>query len=173
MALRRRESLLLSVSPLRADDAATALARALGCEPWALDARLIAGLDALARAHNIDPAVLDETDLAGPDGPEWHLLRQLAEQAASSLADALLPARAPLLLVRPGPLARYTLTDLVHRLVQATRDPDAAPLFLLIPSTLPFLVDDQLPVPGFLPAQRLKVPEPWLDARRRERSTTV
>ncbi len=94
VALRRRESLLLSVSPLRADDAATALAHALGCEPWALDARLIAGLDALARAHNIDPAVLDETDLAGPDGPEWHLLRQLAEQAAGSLADAL-PRRAP------------------------------------------------------------------------------
>ena len=172
VALRRRESLLLSVSPLRADDAATALARALACEPWALDARLIAALDALARAHNIDPAVLDETDLAGPDGPEWHLLRQLAEQAASSLADAILPARTPLLLVRPGPLARYNLTDLVHRLVQATRDPDAAPLFLLIPSTLPFLVDDQLPVPGFLPAQRLKVPEPWLDARR-ERSANV
>jgi len=173
VALRRRESLLLAVSPLRADEAALALAHALAAAPVALDARLIAALDALTRAHNIDPAVLDETDLAGPEGPEWHLLRQLAEQAATQVADALLPARDPLLLVRPGPLARYNLTDLVHRLVQATRDPEAAPLFLLIPSTLPFLIDDKLPVPGFLPAQRLKVPDPWLDARRRERHTTT
>lgn len=171
VALRRRESLLLAVSPLRADEAAVALARALAVPSVALDARLIAALDALARAHGIDPAVLDETDLAGPEGPEWHLLRQLAEQAATSVADTILPARDPLLLVRPGPLARYALTDLVHRLVQSTRDPDAAPLFLLVPSTLPFLIDDQLPVPGFLPSHRLRVPEPWLDARRRERST--
>lgn len=168
VALRRRESLLLAVDPLRADEAAAALAHALGVPLVALDACLLDALDALARTHHIDPAVLHETDAAGPDGPEWHLLRQLAEQAAAEVAAALLPARAPLLLVRPGPLARYRLEDLVHRLVQSTRDPEAAPLFLLVPSTLPFLIDNQLPVPGFLPAHRLKIPGPWLDARRRE-----
>lgn len=161
-AIRSSEPLLLAVTPLHADLASVELSRVLQCPAIALDLRLIAAIDGLAREYEVEPAVLRETDLAGETGPEWPNLCRLASEAADRLADELFPARTPLLLVRPGLLARYHLGGFLNRMVQSTREPGAASVLLLVPCNRPFFIEDAFPVPGLPASQRLLVSEPWL-----------
>jgi serine/threonine protein kinase len=161
-AVQGREPLLLSVTPYFADLAAVELSRVLQRPSVALDRRLLDAIDDLARAYEIDPAVLRETDLAGPSGAEWPNLCRLAAEAADRVAAALFPARATLLLTRPGLVARWQLAGFLQKMIQSTREPDAASLCLLIPCNRAFFIEDALPVPGLPASQRLLVPEPWL-----------
>ncbi|MBL9101054.1 MAG: protein kinase [Myxococcales bacterium] len=161
-AVRDREPLLLAVSPFFADLAAAELSRVLQRPAVALDRLLLAALDDVARAYEIDPSVLRETDLAGPSGPEWPNLCRVAAEAAERVAAELFPARAPLLLTRPGLVARWQLTGLLQRMIQSTREPGAAALFFLIPCNRAYFIEDALPVPGLPASQRLQVPDPWL-----------
>lgn len=164
LAIRGRESLLLAVTPRHADRAAAELSRVLGRPALLLDRRLITAIEALARSYGIDLAVLRETDRAGATSPEWPNLCRLAAEAADRIADDLFPNREPLLLVRPGLLARFKLTAFVQRAIHGTRDHDAASLMFLIPCHhhRTHLIEDILPVPGLPASQRLAVPEPWL-----------
>ncbi|MFW6023329.1 MAG: hypothetical protein ACOC9O_01165 [Myxococcota bacterium] len=97
--------------------------------------------------------------------PDWPLLRELAARAAARVADRLLPPRAPLLLVQPGPIARYALTAFLERLRKASEDPAAAAILLLVPSPdtggIP-AINGTLPIPGVLPSQVLWVSREWL-----------
>ncbi|MBZ5710076.1 protein kinase domain-containing protein [Nannocystis pusilla] len=161
-AIRGRETLLLAVSPRLADRAAAELSRVVRRPPCLLDRRLIAAIEALARTYEIDRAVLEETDRAGESSPEWPNLCRLAAEAADHVADELFPNREPLLLARPGLLARYRLSAFLHRAVQGTRDRDAASLLFLVPCHRSHMIEDILPVPGLAAAQRLHIPEPWL-----------
>ncbi len=161
-AVRNREPLVLSVTPRLADPAAAELSRVLQRPPVLLDRQLLAIVESLARAYEIDPAVLHETDRAGDRSPEWPNLARLVEEAADRLADQLFPNREPLLLVRPGLLARYKLRTFVHRAIHGTRDDAAASLLFLIPCHRAHFIEDLLPVPGLPASQRLSIPEPWL-----------
>ncbi|MCY1059695.1 protein kinase [Nannocystis sp. SCPEA4] len=161
-AVRGRETLLLAVSPRLADRAAAELSRVVRRPPCLLDRRLIAAIDTLARTYEIDRAVLEETDRAGESSPEWPNLCRLAAEAADRVADELFPNSEPLLLARPGLLARYRLSAFLHRVVQSTRDRDAASLLFLVPCHRSHMIEDVLPVPGLAAGQRLTVPEPWL-----------
>lgn len=162
LALRGRECLALTITPHHADRAAAELARVVKRPAVLLDRRLIAALEAVARDYAIDPVVLLETDRAGASSPEFPNLCRLAAEAAERLADELLPIREPLLLARPGLLARFRLTNFLHRAIQATRDVEAASLLILIPCHRAHAIEDFLPVPGLPAAQRITVPEPWL-----------
>lgn len=162
LALRGGEALALAITPRHADRAARELARVVQRPAVLLDQRLIAAIETRAAELEIEPAVIHETDRLGERSPFWHHLRRLAAEAAERLAAELFPAREPLLLSRPGLLARYELTDFLHRAVKGTRDPDAASLLLLIPCHRNHAIEDRLPVPGLAAAQRITIPEPWL-----------
>lgn len=61
-------------------------------------------------------------------------------------------------MTRPGLVARWQLTGLLQRMIQSTREPGAAALFLLIPCNRAWSIEDALPVPGLPASQRLQVP---------------
>jgi hypothetical protein len=94
---------------------------------------------------------------------------RLAAEAADRLADQLFPNSMPLLLARPGLIARYELGKFVQRAIQSTRDDSTASLFLLIPcgGRIP-RIDNTFSVPGLHSSQRLVIPQGWLvnDGRR-------
>ena len=90
------------------------------------------------------------------------------QQAAERVAARLLPAAEPLLLVQPGLLARYRLDGFLRRLLEASRDPKCAALFLLVPSPdkagVP-KINEQMVIPEVGLPQTLWVPLQWLRAR--------
>lgn len=163
LALRGREPLLLAVDPPDADRATAELSRVLGRPPALLDRLLIHHLEALARKYAIDPAVLHETDRAGASSPDWGNLLRLAAEAADRIADELLPNKEPLLLARPGLLARFELSAFIARAIHGTRDDSSASLFFLVPcgGRIP-RIENALSIPGLPASQRLIIPHSWV-----------
>lgn len=108
---------------------------------------------------------LDAWDRTGPGGEDWPELRRVVEQAAERVASRLFPAREPLLLVQPGLIARYRLHGFLRRLLEASRDPRCAALFLLVPSRdrggVP-KINDTLVIPEVGLPQTLWIPGEWL-----------
>ncbi|MFW6023332.1 MAG: protein kinase domain-containing protein, partial [Myxococcota bacterium] len=165
-AVERRAFRVLGVVKDRAVEAAQLIGRRIGVEPVPFDVRFVQAMREEMRAAGMeDDAVVHDTDRAGPADPDWPLLRELAARAAARVADRLLPPRAPLLLVQPGPIARYALTAFLERLRKASEDPAAAAILLLVPSPdtggIP-AINGTLPIPGVLPSQVLWVSREWL-----------
>ena len=73
-----------------------------------------------------------------------------------------------MLLVQPGPIARYGLTEFLHRLVDAGANRETPATFLLVPmhdtGGVP-RIDGTLPIPGVLPGQATWVSRAWLSNR--------
>ena len=134
-AVDRGSFRVLGVTSVRAREAALCLGARLGVEPLSFDQALIEEMKRLREKHGIEDSVVHEADLAAGTSPEtWHLLKKLASDAADAVANALLPARKPLLIVHPGLIARYELDDFLDRLRKSAESDDSAAVFLLVPS---------------------------------------
>jgi serine/threonine protein kinase len=164
-ALDRR---LLRVLGVRADfarEAALALGRRAGTAPVSFDTELIAAMKRQMEKLEVDPDVVHEADRQGPVGPTWPNLIRLAELAADEVATRLLPPAKPLVLVSPGLLARYRLTGFLSKLIDASKQPSSAAIFLVVPAHdaggLP-LINGELPIRGVLPSDGLWVSPYWL-----------
>lgn len=155
------------VIQVRADlatHATEALGRALGVQPVSVDHALVRVMRGEAQTLGVDWVNVEEADRAGPEGPDWPLLRQLVEMSANELVDTLVQRPGPLLLVWPGALARYDLSTQLARLVDVAGK-DAPPVLLVVPSHADGLapsINGRLPVPAPLPGQRLVMPDAWL-----------
>ncbi len=161
-AFERRELRIIGVRANRAPEAALAIAQRLGIAPRPLDSLLVAAIREEMQAGGIKREdIIHAADRTGPEGPHWRNLLRLAEVAATRVADSILPARAPLLLIQPGLIGRYRLDAFARRLMESRRD---APVFILVPSRdtggLPTIGD--YPIPGLLPSQVLWVPSEWI-----------
>jgi hypothetical protein len=165
-AVERRALRILGVRTDRAPKAALTLGRHLGVEPVAFDQRL---LDAVRRQMSkmgiASDDVIHAADRAGPAGKHWSRLVRLVEAAADELADELLPPAEPLLLVQPGPIARYGLDRFLTRLVEASKSAEAAAILLLVPSHdtggIP-RINGELAIPGALASHVLWVSGEWI-----------
>jgi hypothetical protein len=86
--------------------------------------------------------------------------------AAKALAARLATPTKPLLLVQPGPIARYGLTEFLRELARAGANRDAAATFLLVPmhdtGGAP-RIDGTMVIPGVLPGQTMWMSRAWLD----------
>ncbi|WP_437602994.1 protein kinase [Sorangium sp. So ce590] len=164
-ALDRRLFRVLGVLADSASQAALMLARRAGTEPTSFDTELIGAMNRQMEKLGVNPAVVHDADRQGPAGATWPNLIHLAELAAAEVADRLLPPRKPLVLVSPGLLARYRLTGFLSRLIEASKERDAAAIFLLVPAHdaggLP-LINQELPIRGILPSDGLWVSPYWL-----------
>jgi serine/threonine protein kinase len=149
-----------------AERAAALLAEAMGVEPVSLDHLIWREVHTQAERLEVDPAVIIATDRAGPDGPQWPLLKELVQTAAAAALDALLAARArPALLIHPGVLARFDLSGALARLSERAQREEGAAVVLVVPShegTAAPSINGHLPVPTEAGGQRLRLPETWL-----------
>jgi hypothetical protein len=164
-AIDRRLLRILGVLADTASLAAIRLAHRAGVEPTSFDTELIAAMKAQMKKLGVDPSVVYAADREGPTGATWPNLIHLAELAAGDVAERLLPPKKPLVLVSPGLLARYRLTGFLEQLIAASKQPDSAAIFLLIPahdgSGLP-LINQELPIRGVLASDGLWVSPHWL-----------
>ena len=149
-----------------AERAAILLGDVLGVTPISLDHQVWDAMHAKARELGADPAIIVKTDREGPTSAEWAQLKELAEMAANDVVEKLLSDRAePVLLVHPGALARFGLSDALYALSQRAQNEEGAAVVLLIPSHTDGLapnINNQLPVPTVAGGQRLRMPESWL-----------
>jgi hypothetical protein len=166
----RRTLKVLGVRADKAPDAALALTDALGIRRVSLDAELSKAIHALVKELGVDLNVLYTADQVGPGGDDWQELRTLVQRAAERVAADLLPAAEPLLLVQPGLLSRFRLEGFLRRLLDASRDPKSAAIFLLVPGHdtggVP-RINGELTIPEVGLPQTLWVPLEWVKERRK------
>jgi hypothetical protein len=141
------------------------LAQVLGIAPTSFDTLFLRELDELTQTGKPSVDLVLDTDGQGATSPGWSNLKKLAERCAERVLAQLVPIRTPLLLHQLGLVARYELTDFLHKLVANAQSRDAKAVFLLMPcpdtGALP-RINGTLSVPGLLPGQALWVPSEWL-----------
>jgi len=166
----RRTLKVLGVVAHHAADAAIALTETAGLKRVSLDEELSKAIHGLVKELGVDPNVLYAADQVGPGGDDWQELRSLAQRAADRVAGKLLPAPEPLLLVQPGLLSRFRLEVFLRKLLDASRDPKCAAIFLLVPSHdtggVP-RINGELTIPEVGLPQTLWVPLEWVKERRK------
>jgi serine/threonine protein kinase len=160
----RKNIKVIGVRAHKAHEIALALTKALGLRRVSLDDEFKVAIHEIVKEQGVDLDTLYAADQVGPGGDDWPELRNVAQQAAERVAQRLLPAPEPLLLVQPGLLARYRLDGFLRRLLDASRDPKCAALFLLVPSPdragVP-KINDKLVIPEVGLPQTLWVPVEW------------
>lgn len=97
---------------------------------------------------------------------DWSKLMMLVGRAMPRVEEQLAGADATVLLLNPGLLARYDKLDLLEKLRDRVGRPGGpAGLWLLLPNQQPMI--DGKAVPLLSPAQRVHVPESWVENRHR------
>jgi hypothetical protein len=160
---------VVGVTADRAREAALEIQSRLDTKLVALDGELAREIALQMKKANIaSDDVVYTADREGPRGPQWGKLLKLVHSAAEALATRLAKADKPLLLVQPGPIARYGLTDFLHRIVSVGTSRESPAVFLLVPmhdtGGMP-RIDGTMPVPGVLPGQTMWVSRAWLANR--------
>jgi serine/threonine protein kinase len=129
------------------------------------DRVIIDALRDTAKRARVDWSLVLRAD-ATPANGDWGKLLMLFNRALPKVEEQLCAAGPTVLLVHPGLLARYDKLDLLERLRDRVGRPGGpAGLWLLLPGQQPLI--DGKPVPLLSPAQRVAVPESWLENRHR------
>lgn len=135
-----------------------------------VDRWLIAALRDHAGTRRIkwDDAII-AADAAGPDGDRWSKLLTVVRDAVQTHRSELVIGAGHLLLTHPGLLGRYDLVGMLDELREATRQPahdqQLRTLWVLVPTddpnAMPTIAGRAVPVTTS--AERLALPEPWLE----------
>ncbi len=162
-AFERHELRVLGVRADRARESALALGTRLGVTPTPFDRLLVAQIREQMRLGGVKREdLIHDADRQGRAGPAWKNLLRLVERAGDAVAQSLLPAKTPLLLIQPGLIARYRLDTFVQKLLQTPRE---APIFVLVPGHdtggIPN-INGEYAIPGLLSSQVLWVSLEWL-----------
>jgi serine/threonine protein kinase len=125
-------------------------------------------IDALREAAGkarVDWSLVLRTD-ATPQNGDWNKLMLLVGRAIPRVEAELSAADATVLLLHPGLLARYDRLDLLERLRDRVGRPGGPKgLWLLLPAKQPLIGNKAVPL--LSPAQRVRVPEGWIENRHR------
>ena len=125
------------------------------------DRVIIDALRDTAKRARVDWSLVLRAD-ATPANGDWSKLLMLIKRALPKVEEQLCAAGSTVLLVHPGLLARYDNLDLLERLRDRVGRPGGpAGLWLLLPGQQPLI--DGKAVPLLSPAQRVPVPESWLE----------
>ena len=114
-----RGFLALSVSPRHLAGVERRLENLLSLTPFSLEARLISHMKAVAEELGACWEVVVAADAALPGTKDRRLLAQLVRRAVPGLTEEIANATEPLLLTRPGLLARYRQLDLLTQVQDA------------------------------------------------------
>lgn len=168
-AVEMRALRILTCSPIRAREAALAIATRTGLQLVEFDRLLTQEIGArVARGEIKSADLVHSTDQAGMTGPQWKHLVGFLRAAATTVADEIAARPEPLLVTQVGILARYELADPLGKLVAARHSNESAALFLLLPEmtrTATPMVNGVFEIPGVLRQQNLPVSRAWLANR--------
>ncbi len=176
-AVRDGAFLALTVPAAHHDAAREELCRRFPVQAVDFENLFLRALKEAAARENIDDwQMVLEADAAPRDSEDWRNLVRLIGRALPSVEQEVLAADRTVLIVYPGPLARYQRMDLLERLRDRVGRPGAPPgLWVLIPSDdqhdLPTL--DGCAVPVLTPGQRARIPEAWVYNRHRAAATSA
>lgn len=133
-AAERGIFLALTVEPRRARDAETELLRRFPRESTSLERLMLRAMREEADARRVQWPKALAADAASRDSSEFKNLLRLASRAAPRVKDEILQGRTPILLTRPGLIARYDLMDMLVAFSQASGASSGPPsIWLLIP----------------------------------------
>jgi hypothetical protein len=163
-AIEQRELRVVFVRSDQASRASLRLAARLKVPVRRLDRLLIEAIEARAKKLNVKPDAMHKADREGSAGKAWPLMKELVAGAAVDLAEALLPAKEPLVLSHLGLLTRYQLQAFVDGLAAAATKKECEAIVLLVaaPDAAGLAPIEGLTVPGLLPSQRLRMPSAWV-----------
>jgi serine/threonine protein kinase len=163
-AAERGIFLALTVEPRRAREAEAELLRRFPREPVSLERLMLRTMHAEADARRVQWPTALAADAAARDSQDFKNLLRLASRAAPRVKDQVLGQRAPVLLTRPGLIARYDLMEMLEAISQASGVADGPPsIWLLIPQAgqgTPRIDGKVLPV--IAAANWARLTEPWL-----------
>lgn len=171
-AIKEGAFLALLVNPKHYERARGELCRRFPLELVDFEGLFLDSLLAVATKANVQWDLVLKTD-AAPHRGDWDKLMMLVARAMPLVEKSLVAGdassvpdqpRKTMLVVYPGPLARYEQMDLLARLSQMVGRRDGIPgLWLLLPGDQQALLDGK-PVPLIGPGQRVRVPLGWLVA---------
>ena len=179
LALERRDFRVLEVSAPYASDAASELRHRLKVDPQPLDTAMLRAAQELIAEYDVDPDLVYATDREGPESGGWDNLVDLMRQAADRVAEDLMGREGPLVLTRPGLLARYQLDGFLQRVIDSAWSDEGPGVLLVVPTqaetgqAMIHGFPESLVIPTTTPAQRLKVPVAWLENADRGRHVPV
>ena len=164
-ALREGAFLTLLVTPRSYEQARRELERRFPLTPLDGDRLIINALRECAKRSKVDWSVVVRTD-AAPNNGDWQRLLLLVSRAMPQVEQELAGAASTVLLLNPGLLARYDKLEMLERLRDRVGRPGGpAGLWLLLPASQPMI--DGKAVPLLSPAQRVQIPESWIENRHR------
>ena len=160
-----RGFLALSVGPRHLLDAERHLATEAGLTPFSLEAGLIRHMRAVAGALGADWRVVVAADAAPEGSRDRRRLGQLVRRAAPGLRDEIAQTSRPLLLTRPGLLARYRRLEVLADIQDACQrgaSPAARVLCIAADAAVNLPVIDGQPLPVVFAAAWMRPSRAWL-----------
>ncbi|KIG17730.1 serine/threonine protein kinase [Enhygromyxa salina] len=173
--IQERKLRVLAVNAAHMTDAIAELEQVLDTQAVEIDRRLIQYMEEALLAKGGKPDVLWTADAAGPEHKLWGRLVSVARDAATRLANELLPPAHNLLLVQAGLLARYELHTFIQRLLDANQSDESHAIVLLNPAhsgDRQDVLNNRLPISGLLPGQASWIPVEWLENQHRGAATS-
>jgi serine/threonine protein kinase len=163
-AAQRGLFLALTVGPRRAREAESELLRRFPRESVSLERLMLHAMKAEAVAKRVQWPKALAADAASRNSADFKNLLRLASRAAPRVTDEILARRAPILLIRPGLIARYELMDMLVAFSQASGSAGGPPsIWLLIPQAAQGLPQiDGAVLPVISAANWARLTEPWL-----------
>lgn len=164
---------IISVAPSYAERVQREIAGRFNVDVYSIEAALLRHLRAYADENGADWTVVLEADATPRGSQSWNLLQGAVGEALKRMVSELLGATRPVLLVRPGLLARYDRIDVIETLRGALerrgRTEGPPYLWLVVPSddlqSGPRLDDKEVPV--LTPLHWRRVPASWIANRHR------
>jgi hypothetical protein len=157
--------LTLLVPPKSYQMACRGLVRMFPLQALDGDRLVIDALREAAGKARVDWSLVLRAD-AAPQNGDWKKLLLLVGRAMPRVEQELSSSSSTVLLTYPGLLARYDRLDLLERLRdRISRSGGPKGLWILLPGQQPMI--DGKAVPLLSPAQRVHVPESWIDNRHR------
>jgi hypothetical protein len=164
-AFRTGGFLALTCEPRRAAHAEQELLRRFpALEHINFDKLLVDGMTQEAKDKNVDWSIVLKTDAVGRSGSDWPNLLRLVALASPVIEHQLQTALRPVLLSRPGLIARYDLMPMMSRIAADAGTPGHIPLLLLlVPMAVPGLPSiDGTVVPVIGTTQWAIIPDAWV-----------
>jgi len=165
-ALQEGAFRVLLVPPKYYQRAADEIARRFAVAVLDFEALFLTSLREEAEAARVNWELVLKTD-AHRDGADWSRLLLLVGRMIPRLERRLEQVDRTAVLTYPGLVARYDRLDLIERLRDRVGRRDGIPgLWLLVPGDQAAVIDGK-PIPLLSPAQRVRVPEIWVENRHR------
>ncbi len=164
-AVAAQRFLVLTVAPRHLLQAEAELVQRFALTRISLEALLIREMKAVAAHAGAKWEVVLKADSAPPHSTDWRRLHSLVRQAMPAVAQALLAADRPVLLVYPGLLARYEQMQLLETLRDACAQRHDVPGYVVLVASdaqRPLPVLDDKPIPVIHASEWARIPESWL-----------